>query len=409
MKSLPADADVSISSFDYYSEIKVIVVRFPLRSTLIYTTHQRRSKMATYEEHVVKYSSNGEKEILYIEAGPLDGPLLIFIHGWPGIAATWKPQLNIFAQLGFRVVAPDMPGYGRSTVTKVTEDYSHEVIVPGLLAMLNQLGRDKAIWFGHDWGAGVVSSLVATNPQVCTAACFICVPYRTIEMGKDEMIKYSNREIYPEDEYPYAQWSYQEFYEHDFEKAVSFHESDSAAMIKGFTQKGDPSGYLKPALTSNVVKDGGWLGGLAKPPAEFRDIPDEKSVYAAGGHLKIRDELISAMEKTGWWAGDSYYMNHARNRAFNMEKSINGGVLEFPVLFIGATWDHVCDTKNSRLSEPMRRHCKNLTETRIDGSHFVAIEKAEETNAAIARWLVQEVASSWPGYWKNGFVKTPRA
>ena len=362
----------------------------------------------SYTEHNVHYDSNGPKKIYYNTTGPPDGPLLIFIHGWPGIAATWKPQASAFAALGFRVAAPDMPGYGNSTVTKEAADYSHAVLIPGLLALLADLGREQAVWIGHDWGAGVVSSLAATQPQACRAVCLLCVPYRTAEMGKDELIKYSNRDIYPADKFPFAQWSYMEFYERDFEKATAFFEADSAGVVKVLGHKASTAGYRQPAVTATVTQDGGWFGGLAKPPPEFHNARVEDSVYAASGFPEIQDELIQAMEKTGWWAADAYYLNDQRNRAFNLEKSVNGGVLEFPFLFIEAMWDFICDTKNSRLSEPMRKHCKNLTEVSIDSGHWVTLEKSTETNAAIARWLVEEVPDYWPGYWKYGFVKSPR-
>ena len=57
-----------------------------------------------------EFTHSGDKTTFYLAAGPKSGPLLIFIHGWPAIARTWKPQLDVFASLGFRVVAPDMPG-----------------------------------------------------------------------------------------------------------------------------------------------------------------------------------------------------------------------------------------------------------------------------------------------------------
>ncbi len=66
--------------------------------------------MIALEEHEFFYDVNGQKKTTYISAGPFNGPLLIFVHGWPAIAKTWKPQLTTFASLGFRVVAPDMLG-----------------------------------------------------------------------------------------------------------------------------------------------------------------------------------------------------------------------------------------------------------------------------------------------------------
>lgn len=104
--------------------------------------------MVSYTVSSISYS---DKTIQYISAGPNNGPLMIFLHGWPAIASTWKPQLECFANLGFRVVAPDMPGYGGSTANKVTEDYSMESINEGLVELLKAQKKEKAVWLGHDW------------------------------------------------------------------------------------------------------------------------------------------------------------------------------------------------------------------------------------------------------------------
>jgi len=50
----------------------------------------------------------------YLASGPEAGPLIIFVHGWPELSHSWRHQLRCFAALGFRCVAPDMRGYGRS-------------------------------------------------------------------------------------------------------------------------------------------------------------------------------------------------------------------------------------------------------------------------------------------------------
>ena len=64
--------------------------------------------MPALEEH--EFSHGDGKKTFYYATGPRDGPLIIFCHGWPGIGKLWKPQLDAFAGLGFRTVAPDMPG-----------------------------------------------------------------------------------------------------------------------------------------------------------------------------------------------------------------------------------------------------------------------------------------------------------
>lgn len=90
-------------------------------------------------------------------------------------------------------MTPDMPGYGDSTARNVSGDYKHETIILGLLALLNETGRSTAVWAGHDWGAGVASSLVATHPEVVTAMAWLDVPYHMIERGLVDTLPYVNQ------------------------------------------------------------------------------------------------------------------------------------------------------------------------------------------------------------------------
>jgi pimeloyl-ACP methyl ester carboxylesterase len=67
-----------------------------------------------------------------------------------------------------------------------------------------------------------------------------------------------------------------------------------------------------------------------------------------------------------------------------------------PVLFLHALYDYVCETVDSRLAEPMRRDCANLTEVVVKSGHWMAQEKPVDVNAAIAQWL----ALQFPDVWK---------
>ena len=110
--------------------------------------------MAFLERHDFVYNDGSEesKTIHYLATGNRDGPLLIFVHGFPGIGRTWLSQLTAFSSLGFRVVAPDMPGYGKSSASKDVTNYSTKRLSAGLLALLGDTGRDSAVWVAHDWG-----------------------------------------------------------------------------------------------------------------------------------------------------------------------------------------------------------------------------------------------------------------
>lgn len=354
--------------------------------------------MAKYEEHEVAYGDN--KSIFYNAAGAVNGPLIIFMHGWPGIGKTWHDQIDAFAALGFRVVAPDMPGYGRSTARKDQADYSQEIIVQGMLALLADTGRTEAIWVAHDWGCGTLWSLANVHPEVCRAVVGLAVPYRTAEMGLENVLKLVNRDLYPEDEYPYGQWSYMEFYRQSFDKALEWMDKDIPGFLKAILQNGNPATANKVAPLANIVRDGGWFGGSEKPPSR-EQIPDGNSNVRPD----IFEELVEAMQKTSFYGGNSWYMHHEANAEYNIKQSKHEGRLKMPVLFIHARYDSTCQSVVGRLAEPMRKYCDNLSEAVIEAGHWVGVEKPEETNAVMARWLVEEVKDWWPGFWANPLTK----
>ena len=112
-------------------------------------------------EHTVKGSAH---TTFYLAAGPKAGPPVIFVHGWPELSISWRHQLPVVGGLGFRAIAPDLRGYGRSTVYSEHSDYSLEKNVADMIALLDALGHERAIWVGHDWGAPVVWSIASHHP-----------------------------------------------------------------------------------------------------------------------------------------------------------------------------------------------------------------------------------------------------
>lgn len=184
---------------------------------------------------------------------------------------------------------------------------------------------------GHDWGCAAVWTFAAHYPEHCIAAAGLCVPYGSLELGLEELLDTIDRNIYPEDQYPYGQWSYQVFYESNFEQASAFFDADIPAFLRGFRPKRNPESVDKLAPTCTTVQDGGWMGGAEKPDPKFKHIPLEMTVYESEESYQ---ELVAAMEKTSFWPADAWYMNHARNRAYTLEKRKNDGNLELPVLFV---------------------------------------------------------------------------
>src|SRR5262249_14691020 len=145
-------------------------------------------------ENVVKTSRH---TTFYLSCGAADAPLMVFVHGWPELSISWRHQLPCFADLGFRAVAPDMRGYWRSSVYSRHEGYALPHIVRDMVEPLDGLGRDKAIWVGHDWGCPVVWSLASHHPERCFGVVNLCVPYFAKGFVPSNLIPLADRSIYP--------------------------------------------------------------------------------------------------------------------------------------------------------------------------------------------------------------------
>ena len=334
-------------------------------------------------EHVAR---TGAHTTAYLAAGPVDGPLVIFTHGWPELAISWRHQLPVLAALGFRAVAPDMRGYGRSSVYSRHEDYAQEKVVADMIGLIDHLGRDRAVWVGHDWGSPVAWNVASHHPERCHAVASLCVPYRTIDLGIDATIALVDRKLYPADEFPAGQWDYMRHYEESFAKATAAMEANVYNTVKLFFRKGDPSGFGKPSFSSMMRKMGGWFGGGAAP-----DLPRDADVVT-------EEDLCAyaaALTRNGFFGPNSYYMNHAANAAYGATAR-NGGRLDMPALFMAARYDYVCESVTSNLAGPMREYCTNLTETIVDGGHWLAQERPREVNAVLVGWLATRVGHIWP-------------
>ena len=334
-------------------------------------------------EHTVKSARHTTG---YLACGAEAAPLLIFVHGWPELSLSWRHQLPAFAALGFRCIAPDMRGYGRSSTYARHEDFALELIVADMLELLASLGRERAVWIGHDWGSPVMWNIASHHPEKTVGVASLCVPYLAAGFTLETMVPLVDRSVYPEAEYPAGQWDYQLFYEESFDKACKGFEADIRNVVKALFRKGDPKVVGKPGRTAGVRKAGGWFGGGACP-----DVPRDGDVITE----QDLEAYTAALTRNGFFGLDSWYMNHKANGAY-ARTSANGGRLAMPVLFLHGAYDTTCETMTSRLAEPMRRDCADLTEVVVKSGHWMAQEQPVAVNAALAKWLALKL----PDYWR---------
>jgi pimeloyl-ACP methyl ester carboxylesterase len=109
------------------------------------------------------------------EAG--QGPLVLFCHGFPESSYSWRHQLPVLAQAGFRAVAPDMRGYGRSAKPADPDAYVITELVADCVGLVEALGEQTAVIVGHDWGAAIAWTAAWTRPDVFRAVAALSVPF----------------------------------------------------------------------------------------------------------------------------------------------------------------------------------------------------------------------------------------
>ena len=110
-----------------------------------------------------------------VEVG--DGPLVLFCHGFPDTWRGWRQQMEAVAAAGYRAIAVDMRGYGRSSAPTDGARYTPFHTVGDLVGLLTQLGLPSATIVGHDFGANVAWNAAMMRPDLFTAVFGISLPF----------------------------------------------------------------------------------------------------------------------------------------------------------------------------------------------------------------------------------------
>jgi pimeloyl-ACP methyl ester carboxylesterase len=128
--------------------------------------------VAENKHHFVE--ANGIR-IHVVERG--EGPLVLLCHGFPESWYSWRHQLEALAEAGYRAVAPDMRGYGRTSRPEPIEAYSQLQLAGDMASLLHGLGESSAVIVGHDWGAPVAWTSALLRPDLFPAVVALSVPY----------------------------------------------------------------------------------------------------------------------------------------------------------------------------------------------------------------------------------------
>jgi len=124
----------------------------------------------------------GGARIHWAECGA--GPVALMIHGFPESWYSWRHQLPALAAAGYRAVAIDVRGYGRSSKPRSVDEYRMVRMVSDVVGVIDALGSDDVTIIGHDWGAPIAWNTALLRPDLLRGVAGLSVPYTPPSRGQ---------------------------------------------------------------------------------------------------------------------------------------------------------------------------------------------------------------------------------
>ncbi|OIV90876.1 hypothetical protein TanjilG_15609 [Lupinus angustifolius] len=106
-----------------------------------------------------------------------EGPVVLFLHGFPELWYSWRHQILSLSSLGYRAVAPDLRGYGDTEAPTSVTSYNCLYLVGDIVALIDSLGVDKVFLVAHDWGSLIGWWLCMFRPDRIKAYVCLSVPF----------------------------------------------------------------------------------------------------------------------------------------------------------------------------------------------------------------------------------------
>lgn len=299
------------------------------------------------------------------------GPLVLLVHGFPETAHVWRHQRDALATAGYRAVAPDLRGYGRSECPADTAAYTTLDVIGDLVALVDALGERQAVIVGGDWGATIAWQAAQLRPDRFRAVVALGVPL----MGRAPM---QPSRLFP-------QTAAAVFYTHYFAEPGTAErelETDIGTSLRKiyFAASGDAGPREDPATPNPfgmVARNGGLLAALPDPAR----LP----AWLAPSDLAA---AIDSFKASGFRGGLNYYRNLDRNWA--LQAAFDGMKVEVPAYYLVGERDPgraIPGMDRIVATMPMLAPCLRGSEVIPGAGHWLQQEAPNAVNAALLRFL----------------------
>ena len=269
-----------------------------------------------------------------------EGNPVVLLHGFPELAYSWRHQIGALAAAGYRVLAPDMRGYGRSDAPEPVEAYDIVELCGDVARLLDDHGAEKAAIVGHDWGATVAWHFALMYPERAVCVAGISVPLVPNPPAAPLMLMRAN----------FGEGFYIVWFQ---EPGVA-----EAALAKD----------VRRTLLTPLVWNPEWAerdDESPRVPAWMTD--DDVAVY------------VGEYERTGFRGGLNWYRNIDRN--WELTRRYDDRRVEIPALFMAGTRDSAIKWMPP---EVMAGRVTDLRTELIEGAgHWLQQERPDDVNRAL--------------------------
>jgi len=246
-----------------------------------------------------------------------DGPLVVLVHGWPELWYSWRHQIEPLAAAGFRVVAPDVRGYGGSDKPHEVEAYDMRTLTADIAGLIEAFGADQAVLVGHDWGAPICWNTAVLHSSRVRAVAGLSVPFRP--RGPMSAIELY-RKVYA------GRFFYQVYFQEEGVAEAELEADVRTALRKIFyAVSGDAE---RPTRALGRPEGGGFLSGMVDPQPLPAWMSEEEIDYFA-----------EAFEKGGFRGPLNRY--RCLQRDWEDLTELEGARIRQPSLFVAGSKDPV--------------------------------------------------------------------
>jgi pimeloyl-ACP methyl ester carboxylesterase len=319
----------------------------------------------------VKYAELGDVRMAYYEAGPHSGTPVVFCHGFPELAFSWRHQLKACGEAHRWAIAPDQRGYGLTSRPEPVEAYDIVRLTDDLSRLLDHLQVEKAVFCGHDWGGIVVWQMALRHPDRTAGVIGVNTPY--MPRSHEDPIGVMRRRLG------------EEMYIVHFQKPG---EADAALAA----DVGKTMGFFLRAPLPGTGEVGAGMATEREegdpsvfPLVKILEAYDPK--FDPRPQFLTPDEMgvfVETFQRTGFAGGINWYRNFTRN--WRLAEGLADKVTQ-PSLMVMAELDAVLPPS---AADGMEAYVTDLEKVLIEGSgHWTQQEKPEETSRVIVDWLAR--------------------